>query len=39
MKFSKNRSKPSNIFVALSALVVIKQARFRRSKGNTILHI
>jgi len=32
MKFSKtkkNRTKPNNIFVALSAFVVIKQVRFR----------
>jgi len=41
MKFNKtkNLSKPNNIFVALSAFVVIKQARFRRSKVNTFLHI
>jgi len=40
IKFSKkSRSKPNNIFVALSAFVVIKQAHFRWSKVNTFLHI
>jgi len=41
MKFSKikNRSKPNNIFVALSVFVVIKQARFRQSKVNTVCQL
>jgi len=34
----KNRSKPNNIFVALSAFVIM-HARFKRSKVNTFLHI
>jgi len=35
----KSRSKPNNIFVALSTFVVIKQVQFIWSKVNTFLHI